>query len=82
MNLNQLVGRRTGALKLPKVKAAVPTVVAALLFVLQLPICAGNGDTNWMLPGKYGIFLHFQYRILLGYSIATKPPFPTPELVL
>jgi hypothetical protein len=42
-----------------------------------LPICAGNGDTNWMLQGKYGIFLHYQYRILLGYSIATKPPFPT-----
>ena len=39
---------------------------------------AGNGDASWMIEAKYGIFVHYQHRILLGYSIATKPPFPTP----
>ncbi len=37
---------------------------------------AGTGDTSWMSQGKYGIFLHYQYRILLGYSIKTQPQFP------
>jgi hypothetical protein len=32
-----------------------------------------------MLNAKYGIFLHYQYRILLGYSIKTKPQFPNPS---
>ena len=40
---------------------------------------AGTGDTSWMLKAKYGIFVHYQYRILLGYSIATKPQFPQPS---
>jgi hypothetical protein len=31
-----------------------------------------------MRDGRYGISMHYQYRILLGYSIATKPPFPDP----
>ena len=31
-----------------------------------------------MAKGKYGIFLHYQYRILLGYSIKTNPQFPDP----
>ena len=38
-----------------------------------------GGDTSWLLEGKYGIFLHYQYRILLGYSIATEPQFPQPS---
>jgi len=37
-----------------------------------------SGDTSWMRQAKYGIFVHYQYRILLGYSIATTPQFPTP----
>src|SRR5271166_1822693 len=49
-----------------------------LLAVALLPLhtLAGSGDTSWMLPAKYGIFVHYQYRILLGYSVATKPQFP------
>ena len=35
-------------------------------------------STDWMLRSNYGIFLHYQYRILLGYSIKTKPQFPSP----
>jgi hypothetical protein len=45
-------------------------------FCLSVPALAGTGDTNWMVEGKYGIFLHYQYRILLGYSIKTNPQFP------
>jgi hypothetical protein len=32
-----------------------------------------------MLKAKDGIFMHYQYRILLGYSIATNPQFPIPS---
>ncbi len=52
-------------------------VLASLAVVLmQTPTIAGNGDSSWMRTAKYGIFVHYQYRILLGYSIATKPQFP------
>ncbi len=40
---------------------------------------AEEGNTAWMTKARYGIFLHYQYRILLGYSVATKPQFPTPS---
>ncbi len=40
---------------------------------------AWGADTSWMLKAKYGLFMHYQYRILLGYSIATKPSFPEPS---
>jgi len=40
---------------------------------------ADSGDTGWMTEAKYGIFVHYQHRILLGYSIATKPQFPEPS---
>jgi hypothetical protein len=53
------------------------TAVVALA-LLQASAAAGTGDTRWMRDGRYGIFVHYQYRILLGYSIATKPPFPVP----
>ena len=29
-----------------------------------------------MRQAKFGLFMHYQYRILLGYSIATRPSFP------
>jgi len=32
-----------------------------------------------MIEGKYGVFMHYQYRILLGYSIKTNPQFPEPK---
>lgn len=35
-----------------------------------------NERTAWMREGRYGVFLHYQYRILLGYSAGTKPKFP------
>jgi alpha-L-fucosidase len=47
--------------------------------LLQAHAIAGSGDTSWMLKGKYGIFVHYQYRILLGYSVATTPQFPKPS---
>jgi len=52
-----------------------PAVLVAT-FWLQLQALAGTGDTSWMLKAKYGIFMHYQYRILLGYSIKTNPQFP------
>jgi len=39
-------------------------------------IAAAPDDTAWMRKAKFGLFMHYQYRILLGYSIATKPSFP------
>ena len=36
-------------------------------------------DISWMARGKYGLFMHYQYRILLGRSVATKPQFPNPS---
>lgn len=38
-----------------------------------------GADTVWMQKAKFGLFMHYQYRILLGYSIATKPSFPDPS---
>ena len=58
----------------------VPLLGAALFYFLcQPPAVAGGGDASWMLKAKYGIFMHYQHRILLGYSIATKPQFPVPS---
>ena len=58
-------------------RQAVVVLIATSL--LQIQTFAGTGDTSWMSEGKYGIFLHYQYRILLGYSIKTKPQFPNPS---
>lgn len=38
-----------------------------LVMISQTIILAGPGDTNWMVKAKYGIFMHYQYRIMLGY---------------
>jgi hypothetical protein len=56
---------------------SVLTLAAAL--VSQFRALAGSGDSSWMTKCKYGIFMHYQYRILLGYSIKTKPQFPAPS---
>src|SRR5450432_3711603 len=50
-----------------------------IFFLIHLTGFAGPGDTSWMTKGKYGVFMHYQYRILLGYSIKTKPQFPDPS---
>lgn len=55
-------------------RVTVAVLAAAFLFPTQA--LAGTGDTSWMSRGKYGIFLHYQYRVLLGYSIKTTPQFP------
>jgi hypothetical protein len=52
------------------------TAADAMKLQRDAPSQAGTGDTTWMLKAKYGLFVHYQYRILLGCSIATKPPFP------
>jgi hypothetical protein len=36
-----------------------------------------GSNTDWMRRAKYGLFMHYQYRILLGRSVATKPQFPS-----
>jgi hypothetical protein len=56
-------------------------VALVALFLFRAPALAGAGDTSWMLQAKYGIFLHYQHRILLGYShgraaLGTKPRLP------
>jgi alpha-L-fucosidase-like protein len=38
-----------------------------------------SSDTDWMRQAKFGIFVHYQYRIMLGYSVATNPSFPKTE---
>jgi hypothetical protein len=35
-----------------------------------------TSDIAWMSRAKFGIFMHYQYRILLGYSARTNPMFP------
>src|SRR6266478_5855866 len=35
-------------------------------------------DTSWMSKAKFGLFLHYQHRILLGRCIRTQPQFPEP----
>jgi len=54
-------------------------IATTLHLFCQRSAIAGAGDTSWMLKAKYGIFMHYQYRILLGYSFATKPSFPDPS---
>lgn len=49
------------------------------LMVVHAQARAERSGTDWMRQGKYGVFLHYQYRILLGYSIKTQPQFPTPS---
>lgn len=59
-----------------KTALRIAIVAFAGMLSIQRQALAGTGDSTWMLKSKYGIFLHYQYRILLGYSIKTKPQFP------
>jgi hypothetical protein len=54
------------------------TVVAAEHKAVTAPQTIGTVDTSWMTKAKYGIFVHYQHRILLGYCIRTQPQFPQP----
>jgi hypothetical protein len=54
-------------------------VAFVALFLIHMPVAAA--DTSWMLEAKYGVFMHYQHRILLGYShgtaaLGTKPKLP------
>jgi hypothetical protein len=60
-------------------RLCIVVVALAAMFLFQSPALAGGVGTGWMSEGKYGIFMHYQYRILLGHSIRTKPPFPNPS---
>lgn len=67
----------------------------ACLFVLNTQVrCSpgdeakgsGTGDVSWMIKAKYGVFMHYQYRILLGYSsgtqrMGTRPLLPDTSLM-
>ncbi len=64
---------------LPQMKRLMRLAVFLTAAGLCLSALAGTGDTKWMRQGKYGLFMHYQYRILLGYSIQTKPQFPEPS---
>jgi len=59
------------------VRFAFAFVALNAVFLFQIQAFAGSADVTWMLKAKYGVFLHYQYRILLGYSIKTKPQFPS-----
>jgi hypothetical protein len=41
-------------------------------------LATGAVHTGWMTQAKFGLFMHYQYRILLGTCIRTKPQFPEP----
>ncbi|HXE54551.1 MAG TPA: hypothetical protein VN541_16130 [Tepidisphaeraceae bacterium] len=53
--------------------------VAAVCAVCAASAYAATANTQWMRDGRYGLFLHYQYRILLGYSVRTHPQFPQPS---
>ena len=57
-------------------KSGRMAIAIMMLFLIHLTGFAGTGDTSWMTEGKYGIFMHYQYRILLNYSVRTDPKFP------
>ncbi len=72
------------------VRLTTCTIIPAILLCLGARpglLCAQDapstrpapGDTAWMRQAKFGVFMHYQYRILLGYSVATKPSFPKPS---
>jgi hypothetical protein len=60
---------------------AIRTLLLLLfaLVVAKAEAPAAGENAAWMNKAKYGIFVHYQYRILLGYSVATKPQFPEPS---
>jgi len=50
-----------------KTRLRIAIVAFATAFLFQIQALARPGGSTWMLQAKYGIFLHYQYRILLGY---------------
>lgn len=52
-------------------------LVLMLFILVQIQAIPAPGDTSWMKKARYGIFMHYQYRILLGYGGTTKPMLPS-----
>jgi hypothetical protein len=52
------------------------SATSILFLIIGISALAGTADTAWMTKGKYGIFMHYQFRILLGYGGPTKPVYP------
>lgn len=66
-----------------RVETVVRLILGSILSLIAVLTCtapatADTGDTSWMVRQRFGVFLHYQYRILLGYSVRTKPQFPDP----
>jgi hypothetical protein len=62
-------------------RAVSVLIATAFLFLCQRSASSEGAHTSWMPKAKYGIFMHYQYRILLGFSIATNPKFPETALM-
>lgn len=62
--------------------AATPCSIARLVTAETASAAATQSATTsnaeWMRGCKYGLFMHYQHRILLGRSVATRPQFPSP----
>jgi hypothetical protein len=61
------------------IKTGIAIFTYIILILIHIPGSASSGDKTWMIKGKYGIFMHYQYRILLGYAYTTKPQYPEPS---
>ena|ERR1035437_3934272 len=73
------IQKKVSSMRRDLIKMGRVILTLMMLFLTQLTVLADPGNTDWMIKGKYGIFMHYQYRILLGYSTARKPSFPEPS---
>lgn len=80
MNNHHMIPLRSCARAAQRVPLLIRCGILTLIAILTCSALAlaGASDTDWLLQHKYGVFVHYQYRILLGYSIKTKPQFPEP----
>ncbi len=60
-------------LKIDLIKIGQKVLTLFILLLIKSAVLTGQGDTSWMIEGKYGIFMHYQYRILLGYRTPALP---------
>jgi hypothetical protein len=75
----EIIQKKLQCLKRDLMKMGRVILTLIIIFFIQITGFAGAGDTSWMIKGKYGIFMHYQYRILLNYSTMTNPKFPNPS---
>ncbi len=62
-------------------RVSLAGAIAVLLIAWSSAVRADDRSTDWMREAKFGVFMHYQYRILLGYSARTNPMFPKPEMM-